>query len=109
MQIFCLHHEGKPVNLFLADRLVFTPETPGPREDIWPARQNSNNSGGAFDVSAGSPARRTPVPMDAGNRRIGGHPPFGTGNTNPSMTLRNLVLSPIKRPQLSRNRPQLFT
>ncbi|XP_021736203.1 E3 ubiquitin-protein ligase CCNB1IP1 homolog isoform X4 [Chenopodium quinoa] len=81
----------------------------GPREDIWPARQNSSNSGGAFDVSASSPARRAPVPTDAGNRRPGGHPPFGSGNSNPSMTLRNLVLSPIKRPQLSRNRPQLFT
>ncbi|XP_021773893.1 E3 ubiquitin-protein ligase CCNB1IP1 homolog isoform X3 [Chenopodium quinoa] len=81
----------------------------GPREDIWPARQNSSNSGGAFDVSACSPSRRAPVPTDAGNRRPSGHPPFGTGNSNPSMTLRNLVLSPIKRPQLSRNRPQLFT
>ncbi|XP_021773892.1 E3 ubiquitin-protein ligase CCNB1IP1 homolog isoform X2 [Chenopodium quinoa] len=91
------------------DRLVFTPDTPGPREDIWPARQNSSNSGGAFDVSACSPSRRAPVPTDAGNRRPSGHPPFGTGNSNPSMTLRNLVLSPIKRPQLSRNRPQLFT
>ncbi|KAL2943340.1 E3 ubiquitin-protein ligase CCNB1IP1-like protein [Bienertia sinuspersici] len=91
------------------DRLVFTPETPGPREEIWPARQNSSNSGGAFDVSACSPSRRGPAQMDGANRRSNAQPPFGSGNSNPSMTLRNLVLSPIKRPQLSRNRPQLFT
>ncbi|XP_057539942.1 E3 ubiquitin-protein ligase CCNB1IP1 homolog isoform X1 [Amaranthus tricolor] len=96
-------------NTLRKGRLRFTPETPGPREDIWPTRQNSSNSGGGFDISANSPSRRAPVPMDTGNRRTGGHPPFGTGNPNPSMTLRNLVLSPIKRPELSRNRPQLFT
>ncbi|XP_057515917.1 E3 ubiquitin-protein ligase CCNB1IP1 homolog isoform X2 [Amaranthus tricolor] len=93
------------------DGLVFTPETPGrSREDVWPAtaRQNSSNSGGTFDVSANSPSRRGPVPMDTVTR-TGGYPPFGTGNTNPSNTLRNLVLSPIKRPQLSCNRPHLFT
>ncbi|KAG5006655.1 hypothetical protein JHK85_025197 [Glycine max] len=89
--------------------LVFTPATPGPREDVWPARQNSNNSG-HFDLSVGSPAKQTVIAGDAGNRRAGAHPVFGPGATNnPSMTLRNLILSPIKRPQLSRNRPQLFT
>lgn len=81
----------------------------GPREDIWPARQNSSTSGGAFDVSACSPSRPAPVQIDPGNRRPSSHPTFGSGNSNPSMTLRNLVLSPIKRPQLSRNRSQLFT
>ncbi|CAI8606871.1 unnamed protein product [Vicia faba] len=71
---------------------VFTPPTPGPREDLWPARQNSNNSG-----DAGIGIRRT-------------HPVFGPGATsNPSMNLRNLILSPIKRPQLSRKRGNLFT
>lgn len=89
---------------------VFTPATPGPREDVWPARQTSNNSG-PFNLSVGSPAKPTVIGGgDAGNRRAGAHPVFGTGATNnPSMTLRNLILSPIKRPQLSRNRPQLFT
>lgn len=92
------------------DRLVFTPETPGPREDIWPARQNSSNSAGPFDISTGSPAKRPSVPVDPGGRRPGAHSSFGGGVSNPSMTLRNLVLSPIKRPQLSRNnRPHLFT
>ncbi|XP_052734569.1 E3 ubiquitin-protein ligase CCNB1IP1 homolog isoform X5 [Vigna angularis] len=87
---------------------VFTPATPGPRDDVWPARQNSNNSG-PFDLSVVSPAKQTAIAGDAGNRRAGAHP-FGPGATNnPSMTLRNMILSPIKRPQLSRNRPQLFT
>ncbi|KAH0986461.1 hypothetical protein GBA52_013638 [Prunus armeniaca] len=88
---------------------VLTPETPGPKEDIWPARQNSSNSGGPFDISVGSPAKQAAIPVDAVNRRAGAHPMFGTGASNPSMTLRNLILSPIKRPQLSRNRPQMFT
>lgn len=88
---------------------VFTPTTPGPREDVWPARQNSNNSG-HFDISVGSPAKQTIIAGDAGNRRVGAHPVFGPGATsNPSMNLRNLILSPIKRPQLSRNRTNLFT
>ncbi|KAK9688719.1 hypothetical protein RND81_09G006200 [Saponaria officinalis] len=87
------------------DRLYFTPETPGPRGDIWPARQTGNNSGGGFEVSDNLPARRAPVPVDPGNRR----PTFGSGGSNASMTLRNLVISPIKRPQMSRNnRPHLF-
>ncbi|XP_009760834.1 E3 ubiquitin-protein ligase CCNB1IP1 homolog isoform X2 [Nicotiana tabacum] len=88
-----------------------TPETPGPREDIWPpARKNSSNSG-PFDISSGSPARQSAIPVDTGNRRASARPMLGvgTGASNPSQTLRNLILSPIKRPQLSRNRPQMFT
>ncbi|XP_058221434.1 E3 ubiquitin-protein ligase CCNB1IP1 homolog isoform X2 [Rhododendron vialii] len=92
------------------DWSVFTPETPGPIEDIWPqARQNSSNSG-PFDISGCSPAKQSAIPLDADNRRpAAGRPVFGSGASNPSMTLRNLILSPIKRPQLSRNRPQMFT
>ncbi|CAK9151749.1 unnamed protein product [Ilex paraguariensis] len=93
------------------DWSVLTPNTPGPREDIWPpARQHSSNSG-PFDISSGSPAKPSAIPVDSGNRRPGGRPVFGagTGASNPSMTLRNLILSPIKRPQLSRSRPQMFT
>lgn len=105
--VFC---KEMPVDLFVADWSVFTPETPGPGEDIWPqARQNSSNSG-PFDISGCSPAKQSAVPLDAGNRRpAAGRPVFGSGASNPSMTLRNLILSPIKRPQLSRNRPQMFT
>ncbi|XP_048234830.1 E3 ubiquitin-protein ligase CCNB1IP1 homolog isoform X3 [Ricinus communis] len=80
----------------------------GPKEDVWPARQNSSNSG-PFDISGGSPAKQAAIPVDAGNRRTGGHTAFGSGSGNTSMTLRNLILSPIKRPQLSRSRPQMFT
>ncbi|XP_061984744.1 E3 ubiquitin-protein ligase CCNB1IP1 homolog isoform X5 [Populus nigra] len=80
----------------------------GPREDIWPARQNSPNSS-PFDISDGSPAKQAAMPVDFGNRRPGAVHAFGAGSGNPSMTLRNLILSPIKRPQLSRSRPQMFT
>ncbi|KAL3821276.1 hypothetical protein ACJIZ3_007181 [Penstemon smallii] len=97
------------------DWSVHTPDTPGPREDMWPQRQNSSNS--TFGISGSSPAKQSSGPNDAGNRMPSGHPPFGIGRgsgsgagaSNPSMTLRNLILSPIKRPQLSRSRPQLFT
>ncbi|KAI4333467.1 hypothetical protein L6164_018277 [Bauhinia variegata] len=79
----------------------------GPREDAWPARQNSSNSG-HFDID--SPPKQASIPMNTGNRRVGAHPLFGAGPTgNPSMTLRNMMLSPIKRPQLARNRTQIFT
>ncbi|XP_050215733.1 E3 ubiquitin-protein ligase CCNB1IP1 homolog isoform X2 [Mercurialis annua] len=90
------------------DWSVLNPPTPGPKEDIWPARQNSSNSG-PFDISGGSPAKQTAIPVDVGNRRTGAPHAFGGGGGNSSMTLRNLILSPIKRPQLSRNRPQMFT
>ncbi|TQD76987.1 hypothetical protein C1H46_037487 [Malus baccata] len=87
---------------------VLTPETPGPKEDIWPARQNSSNSGGPFDITLESPAKQASIPVDAGDRRAGGHTMFGNRASNPSMTLRNMIISPIKRPQFSR-RPQMFT
>ncbi|GAB4849302.1 E3 ubiquitin-protein ligase CCNB1IP1 [Ancistrocladus abbreviatus] len=88
------------------DCSVFPPDTPGPREDIWPARQNSSNSG-SFHIAGDSPAKHAGLPVDAGNRRGGTQPAFGAGVVNPSLTLRNLILSPIKRPQLSRH-PQIF-
>ncbi|XP_024019497.1 E3 ubiquitin-protein ligase CCNB1IP1 homolog isoform X3 [Morus notabilis] len=83
----------------------------GPRDDIWTVRQNSSNSVGTYDI--GSPAKQAAIPVDAGNRRAGAHSIFrtgsGSGSGNPSTTLRNLILSPIKRPVLSRNHAQLFT
>ncbi|KAK6134445.1 hypothetical protein DH2020_031810 [Rehmannia glutinosa] len=87
------------------DWSILTPDTPGPRDDLWPARNNNSNS--TFDMSGGSPAKQSNVPIDTGNRMPSSHPLFGvgsragTGAGNPSMTLRNLILSPIKRPQLS--------
>ncbi|KAI3996900.1 hypothetical protein MKX01_021176 [Papaver californicum] len=89
-------------------RSVLTPETPGQREDMWPgARQKTSNSG-QFDVSGGSPIKPLHVPNDTGNNR-GGRSLFGTAAGNPSSTLRNLIISPMKRPQLSRARPHMFT
>ncbi|KAJ6724750.1 E3 UBIQUITIN-PROTEIN LIGASE CCNB1IP1-like protein [Salix viminalis] len=43
------------------DWTVVTPSTPGPREDIWAARQNSSNSG-PFEISGGSPAKQAGMP-----------------------------------------------
>ncbi|CAH1440432.1 unnamed protein product [Lactuca virosa] len=64
-----------------------TKYTPRPREDIWSAttRQNNSNSGGPFDIPNSPPVKHS------------------------SMTLRNLILSPMKKLQLSRTQPQLFT
>ncbi|KAG2313954.1 hypothetical protein Bca52824_017076 [Brassica carinata] len=72
------------------DRSFYSPGTPGPRDEIWPARPNSSHSG-PFDISNDSPA----IPSDLGNRRAGGgHPVFGGGgNDNPQSTLRNVFLS----------------
>ncbi|KAL1537677.1 E3 ubiquitin-protein ligase CCNB1IP1 [Salvia divinorum] len=91
------------------DWSVLTPDTPGPRDDMWSARHNNSNS--TFDMSGGSPAKQSAVLPETGSRVPNSHP-FGVGAgqrpANPSMTLRNLILSPIKRPQLSRSRPHVF-
>ncbi|WOL12396.1 E3 ubiquitin-protein ligase [Canna indica] len=90
------------------DRSVFPPETPGRREDIWPSTKQKNSGTNAFDFSGGSPAKTTEGPVDTGTRMKTG-PLFGAGTRNPGATLRNLIISPMKRPQLSRNRPHVFT
>ncbi|CAN6933099.1 unnamed protein product, partial [Brassica oleracea] len=88
------------------DRSFYSPGIPGSKDEIWPARQNNSNQG-PFDISNDL----TAIPTDLGNRRAGGgHQTFGGGgSSNPQSILRNLILSPIKRSQLSRSRPQLFT
>ncbi|MCL7026042.1 hypothetical protein MKW94_023987, partial [Papaver nudicaule] len=89
-------------------RSVLTPETPGQREDMWPGARQKNSNSGQFDVSGGSSIKTLQVPSDIGNKR-GGRSIFGTAAGNPSSTLRNLIISPMKRPQLSRARPHMFT
>lgn len=103
---FCLR-SPKPIDLYCADWFVFSPGTPGPWEDVWPARQNSSNYG-SFDIS---PAKKRAIPVDAMNRRAGDHSVFGAfaAAANPSITLRNSIPSPMKRPPLSRNRSQMLT
>ncbi|XP_031106882.1 E3 ubiquitin-protein ligase CCNB1IP1 homolog [Ipomoea triloba] len=83
----------------------------GPREDIWPTARHNNSNSGHFEFSSGSPAKEPGLQMEAGNKRIGVRSAFGVGPGagNPSMALRNLIISPIKRPQLSRGQPQMFT
>ncbi|KAH6775532.1 RING/U-box superfamily protein [Perilla frutescens var. hirtella] len=92
------------------DWSVLAPNTPGQKEDLWSERQNPHST---FSISGDTPARQMAVPIDHGNRKPTAHSSLGAGSGivagNPSMTLRNLILSPIKRPQLSRSRPQLFT
>ncbi|KAL5731817.1 RING-type E3 ubiquitin transferase [Ranunculus cassubicifolius] len=83
-------------------------DTPGQREDMWPMPRQNKVDSGPFDVSSGAVGKQMTVSGDAGNRRPGTRPAFATGGFNPAANLRNLMISPIKRPQTSR-RPQLFT
>ncbi|XP_020691261.1 E3 ubiquitin-protein ligase CCNB1IP1 homolog isoform X3 [Dendrobium catenatum] len=84
------------------------PTRQGQREEIWPSVRQKNSSGAAFDLSEGSPVKMVPVPVDARASKPA-RPLFGAGVSNPAATLRNLIISPMKRPQLSRNRSNLFT
>ncbi|KAL6888202.1 hypothetical protein ACP4OV_009228 [Aristida adscensionis] len=88
---------------------VDPPETPGRRDEGWgpPPRQRRSNSG-PFDLSAGSPAHAAPPPVDIRPRQPP-RPVFGATMNNPNTALRNLIISPVKRPQLPRNRQHLFT
>ncbi|KAB2059629.1 hypothetical protein E1A91_A11G322100v1 [Gossypium mustelinum] len=92
------------------DWSIFSPGTPGPREYIWPVKQTSSNAS-PFDISSDSPSKPVAIPGDVGNRRATGHPGGfePTAAANPSTILRNFIISPIKRPQPSRNRTNLFT
>lgn len=80
----------------------------GKREEMWPQTRQKTSSSGPFDLTGNSPVKAGPVHVDAGSRRPAG-PLFGAGVSNPSATLRNLIISPMKRPQLSRGRPHMFT
>ncbi|XP_071725944.1 E3 ubiquitin-protein ligase CCNB1IP1 homolog isoform X3 [Rutidosis leptorrhynchoides] len=76
------------------------PMRKGPREDMWPqaTRQNSSNSG-PFDIATSPPTKRSAVRVVVG----------GGGDGGGGVTLRNLKLSPMKRPQVCRSRPPMFT
>ncbi|XP_025812034.1 E3 ubiquitin-protein ligase CCNB1IP1 homolog isoform X6 [Panicum hallii] len=92
----------------LRQGLVFTPDTPGRREDMWaPAPRQRHSNPDTFEVSGGSAHMGAP-PVDARPRKPAG-PVFGAGTNNPSAALRNMLISPVKRPQQSRNRPHMFT
>jgi len=80
----------------------------GRREEMWaPAPRQRHSNPDTFEVSGGSPHMGAP-PVDARPRRPAG-PVFGAGTNNPSAALRNMLISPVKRPQQSRNRPHMFT
>ncbi|KAJ3683640.1 hypothetical protein LUZ60_013867 [Juncus effusus] len=104
----------------------------GKREEIWPQAPKKRNPS-PFDLCNNSPGNMGPPPAgEPGSRRqtpivpVPGCPSFGSGlnlnsnnNNNPGFlqkssknnaeaTLRNLIISPIKRPQ-NPNRHNLFT
>ncbi|PAN23754.1 hypothetical protein GQ55_4G114900 [Panicum hallii var. hallii] len=80
----------------------------GRREDMWaPAPRQRHSNPDTFEVSGGSAHMGAP-PVDARPRKPAG-PVFGAGTNNPSAALRNMLISPVKRPQQSRNRPHMFT
>ncbi|WVZ77202.1 hypothetical protein U9M48_025096 [Paspalum notatum var. saurae] len=88
---------------------VDPPKTPGRRDEGWcpPPRQQRSTSG-PFELYTGSPAHAAAPPADI-RPRPQARPVFGATMNNPSTTLRNLIISPVKRPHLSRNRPHMFT
>ncbi|KAG2612236.1 E3 ubiquitin-protein ligase CCNB1IP1 homolog isoform X4 [Panicum virgatum] len=80
----------------------------GRREEMWaPAPRQRHSNPDTFEVSGGSAHMGAP-PVDARPRRPAG-PVFGAGTNNPSAALRNMLVSPVKRPQQSRNRLHMFT
>ncbi|XP_004965589.1 E3 ubiquitin-protein ligase CCNB1IP1 homolog isoform X2 [Setaria italica] len=92
----------------LRQGLVYTPDTPGQRKEMWaPAPRQRLSNPDTFEISGGSAHLGAP-PVDARPRRPAG-PVFGAGTNNPSAALRNMLISPVKRPQQSRNRQHMFT
>jgi len=80
----------------------------GRREEMWaPAPRQRHSNPDTFEVSGGSAHMGAP-PVDARPRRSAG-PVFGAGTNNLSAALRNMLVSPVKRPQQSRNRLHMFT
>lgn len=98
-----------------------TPVTPGQPGDFWqpPRQRNNNSSMNVFDIGGGVQQTKTGgggASGVVGNRPLsttsfGASKPslFTPAGNNPSTALRNLILSPMKRPPTSRLRPQGFT
>jgi len=82
----------------------------GRREEVWaPAPRQRLSNSDTFENSRGSAHMGAPpVGASARPRKLAG-PVFGAGTNNPSAALRNMLISPVKRPQLSRSRPHMFT
>ncbi|VAI57159.1 unnamed protein product [Triticum turgidum subsp. durum] len=80
----------------------------GRRDEGWAPqpRQRRENSG-PFELSGGSPGHTAAPPMDMRPRQLP-RSVFGANMNNSSTALRNMIISPVKRPQ-PRNRPQMFT
>ncbi|KAJ1704752.1 hypothetical protein LUZ63_004531 [Rhynchospora breviuscula] len=81
------------------------------REEIWPQTSKKNNPG-PFELDTDSAVNMGPPSGDTSSRRpvpVPGCPSFRSRPTNPEATLRNLIVSPIKRSQISRSHNNLFT
>ncbi|KAJ4835791.1 E3 ubiquitin-protein ligase CCNB1IP1 [Turnera subulata] len=91
------------------DWLVYKPQTLQRKEDVWPAGQDNFNPGGPFETPGPLPGNQAAIPVDAGNTGAGALAAFAGGAGNSSRTLRNLILTPVKQPQLSRSHLQMFT
>ncbi|KAJ1691030.1 hypothetical protein LUZ63_015185 [Rhynchospora breviuscula] len=114
--------QGDP--LLRQDGSNLIPETPGRGEEAWapPVRQRSNKSmlsGGPFELSGGSPARTTqrspvehvgrmPPPRAGFGTGLSNAAGFGSGPSNPTSTLRDLIFTPMNRPNQSRARTNMF-
>ncbi|KAK3133910.1 hypothetical protein QOZ80_6AG0542650 [Eleusine coracana subsp. coracana] len=80
----------------------------GRRDEMWaPAPRQRLTNSDTFEISGGAGHMGAP-PVDARPRKPAG-PVFGAATNNPSAGLRNMLISPVKRPQLSRNRTNMFT
>ncbi|KAL6602837.1 hypothetical protein ACP70R_043198 [Stipagrostis hirtigluma subsp. patula] len=86
---------------------VFSPETPGRKEEMWaPGPRQRLASSDTFEISGASAHMGAPT-VDVRPRKPAG-PGFGAGTNNSSAALRNMLISPMKRPHVSRNRPHMF-
>lgn len=91
------------VNIFVAEQSVFVPLTPGQRENIWPQPRQRRSGSGPFDVTSNSPIK--PAPTNDSRKAANS---FGMEPKSPGIALRNLILSPVRRPT-NRMRTNLFT